>query len=87
MIFAGAILLPKCVIEFGSKRQFAKEIAEGIFVEHDFCHGDTETRSFIFLCVSVTLWQSFLVHLLDLPMQARTDGSLTDLSPLHARRA
>ena len=36
MILAGAVLLPKCVVEFGSERQFAKEVAEGVFVEHYF---------------------------------------------------
>jgi len=32
VVFAGAVLLPKGVIQLGSKRQFAQEIAEGGFV-------------------------------------------------------
>jgi hypothetical protein len=36
VIPAGAVLLPKDVIEFGGERQFANEIAEGGFIEHNF---------------------------------------------------
>ena len=35
VIFAGAVFLPKRVIEFGGERQFAKKIAESVFCEHN----------------------------------------------------
>src|SRR5829696_2651246 len=35
MVLAGATFLPKCVIQFGGKGQFAKEVAEGGFIEHN----------------------------------------------------
>ena len=85
MILAGATFLSKCVIEFGSKRQFAKEVAEGGFIKHIFLpprhreHGDLN-----FLCVSVTLW---LIKFFYFPIQARADGALADLGPLGAGRA
>jgi hypothetical protein len=28
--------MPQRVIEFGSERQFAKEVAEGVLVEHNY---------------------------------------------------
>jgi hypothetical protein len=49
VIFASAVLLPKCIIELGGERQFAKEIAEGSFIEHDFLprrHGAAENFNF-----------------------------------------
>ena len=36
VILAGTILLPERVIELGSQRQLANEVAEGVFVEHSF---------------------------------------------------
>jgi hypothetical protein len=35
VILAGAVLLPKRVIELGGERQFANEIAERGFIEHN----------------------------------------------------
>jgi hypothetical protein len=35
VIFASAVLLPKRIIELGGERQFANEVAERCFVEHN----------------------------------------------------
>ena len=35
VIFAQAVLLPEGIIQFGSERQFANEVAERGFVEHN----------------------------------------------------
>ena len=46
MILTGTVLLPERVIEFGSERQFAKEVAERGFVEHFIYRWLSRRRSF-----------------------------------------